>query len=99
MDCRLLLTLSSGDCASAEGQRIIWGDVAILTVCKALLIPYLSHASMGMSQLDHHGEVRGCELKDTRGNHSLLLSEHCHGEALGCLFCRKVHSECCQGSP
>lgn len=35
---------------------------------------YLSHSSVGMSQLNHHGEVRGCELQETRENH-LLASQ------------------------
>lgn len=33
---------------------------------------YLSHPSMGVSQLHHHREVRGCELKETRDAGELL---------------------------
>lgn len=43
---------------------------------------YLSHSGVGMSQLDHHREVRGCELEETRGNHS-LASQSISTKALG----------------
>lgn len=43
---------------------------------------YLSHSGVGMSQLDHHGKVRSCELEETRGNHS-LASQSISTKALG----------------
>lgn len=54
---------------------------------------YLSHSGVGMSQLDHHGEVRGCELEETRGNHS-LPSQSISTKALGaaCETFRNIQS-------
>lgn len=59
-----------------------WGSRVGINVSDKRCFSYLSHSSVGMSQLDHHREVRGCELKKTRGNAS-LLSQRISAKALG----------------
>lgn len=66
-DCGFLLILFSGGLCGGitDSLEKLW----LYPLCEFKYFSYLSHASMGMPQLDHHGEVRGCQLKDTRGNH------------------------------
>ena len=55
-----------------RGEQVVRGSrVSINESGRKSCFSYLSHSSVGMSQLNHHGEVRGCELKETRENHSL----------------------------
>lgn len=53
---------------------------------------YLSHTGVGMSQLDHHREVRGCELKDKRSFVSILASPSVSTGTLGAAVYRMVQS-------
>lgn len=85
-------TVFQGDWAKCRGETESPGKLWLYPLCVFKCFSYLSHASMSVSQLDHHREVRGCELKDTRGNHLLAISEHCHREALGYQFCKRFYS-------
>ena len=55
-----------------EGSRWFGGAALSINISgRKSFFSYLSHSGVGMSQLNHHGEVRGFELKETRENHSL----------------------------
>ena len=55
-----------------RGEQVVWGSCMSINISgRKSCFSYLSHSSVGMSQLNHHGEVRGCELQETRENHSL----------------------------
>lgn len=65
-----------------RGEQVVRGSrVSINVSGRKSCFSYLSHSGVGMSQLNHHGEVRGCELKETRENH-LLASQSITADTL-----------------